>query len=182
MVREIEVKYWVHDPEALLVALKDADIALGDPVHQDDQAYAPISWDFGDSKLGVSFLRLRTVGGRHYFALKQPGENAQACLEYETEVADRGQMDGAINQMGYRRTVRVAKIRRSATFGGLSLCVDELEGVGCFLELERLVADTVAAGPVQEELAVFAASLGTEMTRTDQTYDSLVRDAQAPSA
>ena len=80
------------------------------------------------------------------------------------------------------RVRRVAKTWRSATLSGLSLCVDELEGVGCFLELERLVADTVAAGPVQEELAVFAASLGAEMTRTDQTYDSLVRDAQAPSA
>src|ERR1700744_5904775 len=159
-MREVEVKYRASDLEALLSAIKTRGNELSDPVYQDDQAYAPVGWDFGDSKLGVSFLRLRTVGGRHYFALKQPGENAQACLEYETEVADRGQMDGAITQMGYRRTVRVAKIRRSATFGGLSLCLDELEGVGCFLELERLVANTVAAGPVQEELAVFAASLG----------------------
>jgi adenylate cyclase class 2 len=180
-MREIEVKYRVHDLEALLVALKGANIALGDPSYQDDQAYAPVSWEFGDSKLGVSFLRLRTVGGRHYFALKQPGENAQACLEYETEVADRGQMDGAITRMGYRRTVRVAKTRRTATCDDLSLCVDELEGVGCFLELERLVSDTVSAGPVQDELAAFADSLGAGMTRTNQTYDSLVREVQASS-
>jgi adenylate cyclase class 2 len=180
-MHEIEVKYWVHDLEALLVALKGADIALGDPIYQDDQAYAPESWEFGDSKLGVSFLRLRTVGDRHFFALKQPGENAQACLEYETEVADRGQMDGAITRMGYRRTVRVAKTRRTATCDGLSLCVDELEGVGCFLELERLAPDTVPAGPVQEELAAFAHSLGAGMTRTNQTYDSLVREVQASS-
>lgn len=55
-MREIEVKYRVHDLEALLVALKGANIALGDPSYQDDQAYAPVSWEFGDSKLGVSFL------------------------------------------------------------------------------------------------------------------------------
>ena len=47
-------------------------------------------------------MRLRTVDGRHYFALKQPGENAQACLEYETEVADREAMHGGIVHMGYR--------------------------------------------------------------------------------
>jgi adenylate cyclase, class 2 len=180
-MREIEVKFRVNDLEALLVSLKDADIVLGNPVYQDDQAYAPIGWNFGDSKLGVSFVRMRTVGGRHYFALKQPGENAQACLEFETEVADRGQMDSAITKMGYRRTVRVAKTRRTATVNGLSLCVDELEGAGYFLELERLVADTVAAGPVQEELAAFAASLGVELMRTAQTYDTLVRETQAPS-
>jgi adenylate cyclase class 2 len=65
----------------LLVALKARGIELGEPAYQDDQAYAPVGWRFGDSKLGVSFLRLRTGGGHRYFALKQPAENAQACLE-----------------------------------------------------------------------------------------------------
>jgi adenylate cyclase class IV len=70
-VREIEVKYQVEDMEALLVALKSRGIELSEPAFQDDQAYAPSWWEFGDSKLGVSFLRLRTVNGRHYFTLKQ---------------------------------------------------------------------------------------------------------------
>ena len=62
-MREIEVKYQVDDLEALLVALKSRGIELSEPVFQDDQAYAPAGWKFGDSKLGVSFLRLRTVAG-----------------------------------------------------------------------------------------------------------------------
>ena len=52
------------------------------------------------------------MDGRHYFALKQPGQNAQSCLEFETEVADRAAMHGAILRMGYCATVRVAKSRR----------------------------------------------------------------------
>lgn len=88
-MREIEVKYQVEDMEALLVALKSRGIELSEPVFQDDQAYAPAGWQFGDSKLGVSFLRLRTVAGRHYFTFKQPADSAQACLEYETQVTDR---------------------------------------------------------------------------------------------
>jgi hypothetical protein len=103
-VREIEVKYRVDDLEALLLALKSRGIELSEPVFQDDQAYAPAGWQFGDSKLGVSFLRLRTVGGRHYFALKQPAENAQACLEHKTEVADRDAMHCAAMQMGFRHS------------------------------------------------------------------------------
>lgn len=58
-MREVEVKYRVTDLEALLVALKACGIGLSEPVHQDDQAYAPVGWEFGESKLGVSFLRLR---------------------------------------------------------------------------------------------------------------------------
>ena len=177
-MREIEVKYRVDDLEALLVALKSRGIELSEPVFQDDQAYAPAGWQFGDSKLGVSFLRLRTAGGRHYFALKQPAGNDQACLEYETEVADRQAMHGAALHMGYKPTVRIAKTRRIATLEGCSLCVDDVEGAGGFLELERLAADDADACGVQAELAAFVDSLGIAATRTDQTYDSLVHAAQ----
>jgi adenylate cyclase class 2 len=76
MVREIEVKFRLADPEALIASLSACGIEFGTPVRQDDQAYAPQGWRFGDSKLGVSFVRLRTVGGRHLFALKQPVTNA----------------------------------------------------------------------------------------------------------
>ena len=181
-MREVEVKYQVADLEALLVALKARGIELSEPVYQDDQAYAPVCWDFGDSKLGVSFLRLRTVGGRHYFALKQPANNAQDCLEYETEVTDREAMHSAILHMGYRPTVRVAKIRRVASLADCSLCVDDLEGVGTFVELERLVSDGADAGVIQAELAGFVASLDIAAARTAETYDSLIRTAQQASS
>jgi adenylate cyclase, class 2 len=178
-VREIEVKYRVDDLEALLVALKSRGIDLSEPVFQDDQAYAPAGWQFGDSKLGISFRRLRTVAGHHYFALKQPAGNAQACLEYETQVADRDAMHGAALHMGYRPTVRIAKTRRVAALDTCSLCVDDVEGVGGFLELERLVPDDADTQAVQADLAAFVGSLGIAVTRTQETYDSLVHAAHA---
>jgi len=177
-VREIELKYRVDDLEALLLALKARDIELSEPVFQDDQAYAPAGWQFGDSKLGVSFLRLRTVQGRHYFTLKQPAGSAQDCLEYETQVTDRQAMHQAALHMGYRPTVRIAKTRRMAPLDDCSLCIDEVEGVGGFLELERMAPDHADAQAIQADLAVFVSSLGIAAIRTDQTYDSLVHAAQ----
>ena len=177
-MREIELKYRVADLEALLVALKSRGIELSEPVFQDDQAYAPAGWQFGDSKLGVSFLRLRTVQGLHYFTLKQPAGNAQDCLEYETQVADRQAMHHAALYMGYRPTVRITKTRRTATVDDTSLCLDEVDGVGEFLELERMTPDHADAQVIQADLAAFVGSLGIAATRIDQTYDSLVHAAQ----
>jgi hypothetical protein len=77
VLREVEVKYLVSDAEVVAAMLAGRGIFLDAPVFQDDQAFAPTAWDFGDSKLGVSFLRLRTVDGRHWFAVKQPMVNAQ---------------------------------------------------------------------------------------------------------
>jgi len=178
-VREVEVKYHVRDLDALLAALAARGIALSAPIHQDDQAYAPEDWCYGDSKLGVSFVRLRTVDGRHTFTLKRPAENALSCDEYETAVADREQMHRAIQAMGFRSTVRIVKVRRAAELPSLSLCVDEVAGLGTFLELERMVPDDAPGEPVQAELAAFVASLGIEAERTAETYDSLVRAALA---
>jgi adenylate cyclase class 2 len=42
-------------------------------------------------------------------------------------------MHQAILQMGFYATVRVVKFRRTATTGGLSLCLDDVEGAGTFL-------------------------------------------------
>jgi adenylate cyclase, class 2 len=178
LVREIEVKYRVDDLEGLLAALKARSIEVSDPFHQDDQAYAPAGWQFGDGKLGVSFLRLRTVAGRHYFTLKQPAQNDQACLEYETEVADREAMHQAVLQMGYRPTVRIIKTRRTASIGDCSLCIDEVEGIGGFVEAERMAPDDADAQAIQAELATLIKSLGAGTARTAETYDSLVYAAQ----
>jgi adenylate cyclase class 2 len=178
-VREVEVKYRVNDAEWLMAALRSRGIELSAPVHHDDQAYAPDGWSYGDGKLGVSFARLRTVDGAHTFTVKRPAENALSCDEHETAVADREQMHRAIVAMGFYPTVRIAKTRRTAVLDELSLCVDEVAGIGMFVEVERLVPDGVPGEAVQAELAAFVAALGIRAERTEETYDSLVRAALA---
>ena len=69
------------------------------------------------------------------------------------------------------------KTRRVATLDDCSLCVDDVEGIGGFLELEHLAPDDADTHTVQAGLAAFVSSLGIAATRTDQTYDSLVHAA-----
>jgi adenylate cyclase, class 2 len=175
---EIEVKYRVHDPDGLVAALAARGIRLGQPVEQDDQAYAPEGWRYGQSKLGVSFVRLRSQDGLHLFTLKRPVDNELVCIEHESEVADRLAMHHAILAMGFRPTVRIQKIRRSGCHGHLSLCLDEVAGVGCFFEVETMSRRGDAGLAEQQAMHTFAAQLGVELERTTATYDSLVWETQ----
>jgi hypothetical protein len=111
VLREVEVKYRIQDLDALIAALRIRSIALSEPFCQDDQAYAPDGWTYGDDRSGVPFAHLRTVQGRHVFTLKRPAENVLSCEEHETAVADRDQMHRAIIAMGFRPTVRIIKTR-----------------------------------------------------------------------
>lgn len=178
-VREIEVKYRARNLTALEAELHRRGVGLSSVVHQDDQAYAQDGWHYGMSKVGVAFARLRTQGSRHLFTLKRPTDNEMACLEIETEVADRDQMHEAIQHMGFYPTVRIVKTRRTARLGGLSLCLDDVEHIGAFLEIEKVVGPGQSGEAVQAELHTFACTLGVELERTTDTYDSLIRAALA---
>jgi adenylate cyclase, class 2 len=177
-VREVEVKYRIPDSEALLAALKMRGIELGPPIRQDDQAYAPGSWSYGDDRRGVPFARLRTTGGQHVFTVKRPAENLLSCEEHETNVTDRDEMHAAILAMGFCPTVRIVKVRRTAAHDDMLLCVDELDGLGWFLEVERIVSGDLPGEVIQAELCRLVESLGVEAERTEQTYDWLVRHAR----
>ena len=174
-MREVEVKFRVREPAVLIAALDARGIQLGRPVEQDDQAYAPDGWSYGDDRRGIPFARLRTVDGQHLFTVKRPAENVLSCEEHETVIADRAQMHRAIMAMGFRPTVRIRKVRRVATVGELTVCLDELDGVGVFVEVEQQVPDGVPGEAVQAELSCFVESLGIRVERCPDTYDSLVR-------
>jgi adenylate cyclase class 2 len=176
---EIEVKYRVGDLSRLAAALAARGVGLSAAVHQDDQAYAQDGWHYGMSKRGAAFARLRTQGGRHLFALKRPADNGLAYLEFEAEVADRGQMHEAILHMGFYPTVRICKVRRAGRLGEMALCLDAVEHLGAFLEIERVIVPGWSSAAVQAALDAFVRSLGVPLQRTTETYDSLVHAAFA---
>lgn len=177
--REIEVKYQVHDVKGLEDALTARGLILSAAVRQEDQAYAEAGWSYGMSKIGVTFARLRTQGGKHLFTLKRPVANEMDCEEYECEAPDRDQVHDALLASGFRPTVRINKARRTAARGRISLCLDEVEDAGSFVEIERVVGPSESGTRVQAQLDQFVRTLGVALERTTQTYDSIVRAGKA---
>ena len=115
------------------------------------------------------------------FTTKTPVDNVLACREFETVVTDPEQMHHAIIAMGYRPTVRVVKQRRTARVGPYSLCVDDVEGVGAFLEVEAVAEGTADMATLQETLAAWVDGLAAPLERTGATYDQVVQQATAPA-
>lgn len=174
--REVEVKYRVSDPAELVAALTRSGVALGDGSEQDDQAYAPAAWAYGMSKIGVPFARLRSQGSQVLFTVKVPQANELDCAEQETMIADGPAMHEALRLMGFVPTVKIVKIRRVGAGAGGQVCVDDVEGLGVFIELERMVAAGESSLDVQAELDGWVRGLGVAVQRVTQTYDSLLRE------
>jgi adenylate cyclase class 2 len=174
---ELEVRLRVEHGPSALAALEALDLVLDDGVMQDDQAYAPLGWDYGECRLGVTFARLRTVSSQHWFTVKRPISDVRTCIEHECHVSDREAMHNAVLLMGFRPTVRIVKTRRSGRIGELKICLDDVHGLGLFLEMEALARPGDDLTEVRQSLEALIATLDVQAERCFDTYDALIYES-----
>jgi len=61
--------------------------------------------------------------------------------EVDVQVADFDKMEELIRCLRYKETLRVRKIREIYHLGGALVCLDRVDGLGDFVELETLAVD-----------------------------------------
>ena len=168
--------------ESAAAHLAERGAAWSAPVLQDDQAFAERDWSFDQPKIGFTFARIRSVDGHHTLTLKVPQANALACLEYETGIDDAAQTAAMLAAMGYRPTVRIRKCRRTALFGDITLCLDEVDGLGVFIEAEMMRAPDADATETQGALRAWLETFQLPIEFTEDGYDTLMATHLAAAA
>jgi len=174
MRKEIEVKAKASDGDVLIRNLVALGCKMSDPIVQEDRIYRNFTGDFSKFSPGKNFLRIRKAKGKILFTLKQSVTNILDKIEKEIEVSDAEELDDILKLMGYREEVQVHKTRKKTDYNGLEICVDEVRGLGSFIEVEKITEDGDAA-QVQKELFEFLQTLGVK--KEDQIflgYDQLI--------
>jgi adenylate cyclase class 2 len=181
---EIEQKFSGADFADLEQRLAKLGARADDPSEEADQYLNAPDRDF--AKTGEAF-RLRRVGGAGRLTYKGPKQPHTVKVRAELEVAlAEGEHHAddclsLLNHLGYRPVAVVRKRRRpfhlSRRGFALTVCLDEVEGVGRYAEVEVLaeedrVSDATAA------VTELAASLGLT-TVERRSYLSLMLAARA---
>lgn len=91
--------------------------------------------------------------------LKVEGEVKLASQEYEFEVSSGNDARAMLAALGWRRIVTVDKLRTESRTAEYGVCVDEVTGVGLFIELEILAEEDVDVAAVQESMQTFLKDL-----------------------
>ena len=164
-MHEIEVKAILLDKESFIEALSKLGCELGKEISQDDTVYARVVGTLDQYLSNSDFLRLRVQNdGRTLFTFKHhPGRIINldsAPLELELEVSSRDTMEKILGLMGYKEAVRIRKIRRKTHYEKWEICIDEVEGLGSFVEIEELVEENDSVQEVQQRMEAFLAKLG----------------------
>ena len=143
---EVEQKYPVDDFQQVLVQLEEKGIVIGDAVEQQDRYYRHPTRDFAVTD---EALRIRQVGSESWMTYKGPRVDTSTKTRRELEVnlpAGRSSADcydQLLKLLGFQQLGNVTKSRRTATIAragwDVSVVLDEVLSLGCFVELETIV-------------------------------------------
>jgi adenylate cyclase class 2 len=174
-MREIEVKARLRDKETFLELAAKKGIVFGEPFTQEDDTYeSEIPKD--TSKWNI--FRIRKQGNKTILTMKYAASSrSRDNHERETTIGSAEEVIGMLDRVGYTFGVRVRKTRQTAKYNDLELCMDEVEELGSFVEVEKLVGETADVDQIQTELWELLVSLSIGPNdRVHQGYASLMHE------
>lgn len=172
MKSEIEVKAKVKDFNNIISKLKELGCIFSEPITQDDYIYNQKGIDLKDHSHNTPVLRIREQAGRITFTLKKNRSNELDCIEKEVDVSDKNKLEEIIELLDFTKTVEVHKKRRKGNYGDYEICLDEIDGLGSFIEIEKMSDED--GDKVQKELFDFLKTIGIkDEDRVFNGYDTL---------
>ena len=173
-MREIELKFKVDDLDSFIEKLEKLGCSLSDVVYQNDTIYVE-NLDNIESVEGSIWLRVRKLNDKIEMNLKKQAVKKSESQEIEFEVSDYEKANNFLKTLGYKEWVRVNKKRRYSKYLNANICIDEVERLGSFVEIEYLIAEEDKKINYEDELLQIATELGIYISkRVNSHYDTMI--------
>ncbi|MCK9299575.1 class IV adenylate cyclase [Methanoculleus sp. YWC-01] len=138
---EVEAKFAVKDQEAVRAGLNRKGVRMGRRQQERDVYYNAPHRDFGETD---EALRVRYDDAGFTVTYKGPKVrvgNAKAREEFNLTVASGETLEVILSRLGFRRAATVSKVREFYEIGDVTVTLDDVEGLGTFVEIEILTED-----------------------------------------
>ncbi len=149
MTYEVELKFRLQDAAQMQAKLAALGANRGEVQAQCDQYFAHPARDFATTD---EALRIRSIGEENRITYKGPVIDKATKTRHESELkfqsgtAAAEQLAKIWEDLGFRRVRKVQKSRQLYSLRwkdrDLEICLDRVEGLGEFLEIETLADDS----------------------------------------
>jgi len=176
---EIEVKARLENAQSVKQKLVALGCEFSSPKTQDDMVWVENTGSLETFLANKVFLRTRIQNdGKVFLTAKVPkdrtGDGSLIKSEYEVSVDSIEAARGILKSLGLREMVRVIKTRETAHYKDYEICIDDIDDLGSFIELEK-IGTVEEAEKVQLEMIDFLEVLGIPASdRTTKGYDILM--------
>ena len=185
---EIEAKFKISDDitrDELLAILKDQLIAQISSKRQIDTVFLLPEQVDAPIVPGSKIMRVRDVLNPEtgelrlsLMTLKVEGQIKLASDEYEFAVNDGNAARQMLTVLGWQEVVTVDKVRLESKTEDYTVCIDEVVGLGLFIELEVLTEDSVDVKNIQQQMYNFLKNLNIDGELWKIPYDTSIRNLQ----
>jgi len=162
---EIEVKLKVQDSKDIKQRLENKGVKFSEPAKQVDYYFKQKGKEMEPQCKGSFLIRTRDSGGRHFLTYKELTGFTGEWIEYETGVESIEEMNKILRAIGYTNLLTMTKIRHSGKYEGLTICLDDINELGEYVEIEAIDDDPAAA---KERIMQFINSLNLKNVTIEQ--------------
>lgn len=171
MAIEVEIKLKIRDRQALAAKLTELGFRPGRLLRETDVYFRAKHHDFAerDEALRVRETEdLETGEKTAQLNFKGPklDDASMTRREMETNVGDGGTVRAILEQIGFTPVIPVEKVRNYFHRGRLTACVDQVTGLGEFLELEILTESEEGRSAALTEIEEVLRQIGHSMEDT----------------
>jgi adenylate cyclase class 2 len=137
---EVELKFPLKNTAKIQVFL-DENAEFKYESFQHDEYYNPPHRDFLEHSENINeWLRIRVSGDKAQINYKdwQPHDATLKthCIEFETAVESHEQLTNILTALNFVKLIDVKKTRRAWEYDDTEISIDDVEGLGGFIELE----------------------------------------------
>ena len=180
-MREIEIKLRVKNLEEIEQKLKEKGCVISEPISQHDTIYSLKGSrnEFESASEGDVIIRIRKLKNTAQLNLKQQRSSEGDNLEYETEVKDPEEVHNMLTVLNWYPAIEVKKTRKKGKLREYEFCLDQVEKLGTFVEIEKLTGDGADPEQVRDELFKELETLG--LSRNDEEtkgYDTQIYELE----
>lgn len=185
---EVESKFKVlgdMTQSDLLAILKDQFITSISSKRQIDTVFLLLEQVDAPIVPGSKIMRVRDVLNpetgelqQSLMTLKVEGQTKLVSDEYEFAVDDGNAARQMLTALGWQEVVTVDKVRLESKTEDYTICIDEVAGLGLFIELEVLAEDDANANNIQQQMYSFLKNLNIDGKLWKIPYDTSIRNLQ----
>ena len=135
---------------------------------------------------GSKIMRVRDVLNpetgelqRSLMTLKVEGQAKLVSDEYEFVVDDGNAARQMLTALSWQEIVTVDKVRLESKTKDYTICIDEVAGLGLFIELEVLTEDSADVKNIQQQMCNFLKNLDIDGKLWKIPYDTSIRNLQS---
>jgi adenylate cyclase, class 2 len=155
-VLEIEIKAKIDSIDDMEKYLCERGAVFRGQSLEDDTYYNHPSRDFRETHEALRVRASDNAGSCiTYKGPVLPGR-AKSRFEAESDIEDPAVLQKILTELGFRYGGRVKKIRRFYDYKGATVTLDQVDGVGAYIEIEKIGENKV---PLEEEVLQLAKEL-----------------------